>query len=249
MNLPRTSGVQLHPTSLPSGRLGREAHAFVDWLADAGQSWWQMLPLGPPDRHGSPYKSASAFAAWPGLLARPARAGPEGGRAGLPRAQRVLDRGLGAARPARRDRRPGAVRPRVGRAARARRGARRAADRRRADLRRARLGRPPRASGAVHRRRGRGHAARRLHRQGPAVGQPAVRLARAPAPPLPLVDRAPAAHVRALRRRPDRPLPRLRGVLGGAARRSPRAVRPLAARAGAGAVRRRGARPGAAICR
>jgi 4-alpha-glucanotransferase len=71
MNLPRTSGVQLHPTSLPTGRLGREAYAFVDWLADAGQSWWQMLPLGPPDRHGSPYKSASAFAAWPGLLADP----------------------------------------------------------------------------------------------------------------------------------------------------------------------------------
>ena len=69
MNLSRSSGVQLHPTSLPSGRLGREAHRFVDWLADAGQSWWQMLPLGPPDRHGSPYKSASAFAAWPGLLA------------------------------------------------------------------------------------------------------------------------------------------------------------------------------------
>ena len=71
MDLPRSSGVQLHPTSLPSGRLGREAHAFVDWLGDAGQSWWQMLPLGPPDRHGSPYKSASAFAAWPGLLASP----------------------------------------------------------------------------------------------------------------------------------------------------------------------------------
>jgi 4-alpha-glucanotransferase len=71
MNLSRSSGVQLHPTSLPSGRLGREAHRFVDWLADAGQSWWQMLPLGPPDRHGSPYKSASAFAAWPGLLAEP----------------------------------------------------------------------------------------------------------------------------------------------------------------------------------
>jgi 4-alpha-glucanotransferase len=71
MNLSRSSGVQLHPTSLPSGRLGRDAHRFVDWLADAGQSWWQMLPLGPPDRHGSPYKSASAFAAWPGLLANP----------------------------------------------------------------------------------------------------------------------------------------------------------------------------------
>jgi 4-alpha-glucanotransferase len=71
MQLPRTSGVQLHPTSLPGGRLGRDAFRFVDWLADAGQSWWQMLPLGPPDRHGSPYKSASAFAAWRGLLAEP----------------------------------------------------------------------------------------------------------------------------------------------------------------------------------
>jgi 4-alpha-glucanotransferase len=69
MNLSRSSGVQLHPTSLPSGRLGREAYAFVDWLAEAGQSWWQMLPLGPPDRYGSPYKAKSAFAAWPGLLA------------------------------------------------------------------------------------------------------------------------------------------------------------------------------------
>ena len=71
MRLPRSSGVQLHPTSFPGGRLGPDAFRFVDWLADAGQSWWQMLPLGPPDRHGSPYKSASAFAAWPGLLASP----------------------------------------------------------------------------------------------------------------------------------------------------------------------------------
>jgi 4-alpha-glucanotransferase len=43
----------------------------VDWLAAARQTWWQMLPLTPPDEHGSPYKSASAFAAWPGLLADP----------------------------------------------------------------------------------------------------------------------------------------------------------------------------------
>jgi 4-alpha-glucanotransferase len=63
--------VQLHLTSLPEGRLGREAYAFVDWLAEAGQTWWQLLPLGPPDRHGSPYKARSAFAAWPGLLADP----------------------------------------------------------------------------------------------------------------------------------------------------------------------------------
>jgi 4-alpha-glucanotransferase len=68
-NLIRSSGVQLHITSLPGGRLGREAYKFVDWLAAAGQSWWQVLPLGPPDRYHSPYKSSSAFAAWPGLLA------------------------------------------------------------------------------------------------------------------------------------------------------------------------------------
>jgi 4-alpha-glucanotransferase len=43
----------------------------VDWLAAAGQSWWQILPLAPPDRSGSPYTSTSAFAAWPGLLADP----------------------------------------------------------------------------------------------------------------------------------------------------------------------------------
>jgi len=67
----RSSGVLLHPTSLPSGRLGAEAYAFVDWLAAAGQGWWQVLPLGPPDEHRSPYKAASAFAADPGLLAEP----------------------------------------------------------------------------------------------------------------------------------------------------------------------------------
>jgi 4-alpha-glucanotransferase len=71
MRLPRTSGVQLHITSLPGGKLGAPAHAFVDWLASAGQSWWQVLPLGPPNRQRSPYKSTSAFAAWRGLLADP----------------------------------------------------------------------------------------------------------------------------------------------------------------------------------
>jgi 4-alpha-glucanotransferase len=73
IGLPRSSGVQLHVTSLPGGRLGPEAYRFVDWLAAAGQSWWQVLPLGPPDRYRSPYKSRSAFAAWPELLPRDAR--------------------------------------------------------------------------------------------------------------------------------------------------------------------------------
>jgi 4-alpha-glucanotransferase len=71
MKLDRTSGILLHPTSLPSGRLDADAYGFVDWLAAAGQSWWQVLPLGPPDRYGTPYRAASAFAAWPGLLAGP----------------------------------------------------------------------------------------------------------------------------------------------------------------------------------
>ena len=72
MDLERSSGVQLHLTSLPGGRLGREAYDFVDWLHAAGQSWWQLLPIGPPGRGHSPYKSPSAFAAWRGLLADPA---------------------------------------------------------------------------------------------------------------------------------------------------------------------------------
>jgi 4-alpha-glucanotransferase len=59
----------MHITSLPGGRLGPEAYRFVDWLARAGQSWWQVLPLSPPDRYRSPYKARSAFAAWSGLLA------------------------------------------------------------------------------------------------------------------------------------------------------------------------------------
>jgi 4-alpha-glucanotransferase len=65
----RSSGVLLHVTSLPSGRLDEDAYRFVDWLVAAGQSWWQVLPLHPPDAVGSPYASASAFAGWDGLLA------------------------------------------------------------------------------------------------------------------------------------------------------------------------------------
>ena len=67
----RESGVLLHVTSLPSGRLDDDAYAFVDWLVAAGQSWWQLLPLHIPDKHGSPYSSRSAFAGWEGLLAPP----------------------------------------------------------------------------------------------------------------------------------------------------------------------------------
>ena len=48
-SLPRTSGILLHPTSLPSpygiGDLGRSAYEFIDFLAQAGQHLWQVLPL------------------------------------------------------------------------------------------------------------------------------------------------------------------------------------------------------------
>ncbi len=71
MKLERAAGILLHPTSLPSGKLDRDAYGFVDWLAAAGQSWWQMLPLGPPDEFNSPYRSPSAFAASAQLLAKP----------------------------------------------------------------------------------------------------------------------------------------------------------------------------------
>lgn len=67
----RASGVQLHVTSLPGGRLGQPARDFVDWLVEAGQSVWQVLPVSIPDKHRSPYKSPSAFAASPALLEDP----------------------------------------------------------------------------------------------------------------------------------------------------------------------------------
>ena len=66
MSFPRTSGILLHPTSLPGpygvGDLGEEAYRFVDFLADAGQHLWQVLPLGPTGYGDSPYQCFSAFA-------------------------------------------------------------------------------------------------------------------------------------------------------------------------------------------
>jgi 4-alpha-glucanotransferase len=62
----RASGVLLHVTSLPSaysiGDLGPGAFAWVDRLHDAGQRWWQALPLGPTGYGDSPYQCLSSFA-------------------------------------------------------------------------------------------------------------------------------------------------------------------------------------------
>jgi 4-alpha-glucanotransferase len=63
---PRSSGILLHPTSLPGrygiGDLGEWAYRFVDWLESAGQTVWQVLPLGPTSYGDSPYQCLSAFA-------------------------------------------------------------------------------------------------------------------------------------------------------------------------------------------
>jgi 4-alpha-glucanotransferase len=68
----RAAGILLHPTSLPGrfgiGDVGPVAESFLDWLASAGQSIWQVLPLGPTGHGASPYGSLSAFAGNPLLI-------------------------------------------------------------------------------------------------------------------------------------------------------------------------------------
>ena len=76
----RKSGILLHPSSLPSafgvGDFGQAAYTFLDRLAEAKQTLWQILPLVPTDAGGSPYSSASAFAGNPlpqGLITKKRR--------------------------------------------------------------------------------------------------------------------------------------------------------------------------------
>jgi 4-alpha-glucanotransferase len=72
MPFPRTAGILLHPTSLPSrggiGDFGPAAYSFVDSLVAARQGVWQVLPLGPLGYGNSPYSSISAFAGNPLLI-------------------------------------------------------------------------------------------------------------------------------------------------------------------------------------
>ncbi len=72
MKFERASGILLHPTSLPGsggiGNLGPAAFQFVDRLVEAGQSLWQVLPLGPTGYGDSPYQCFSAFAGNPLLV-------------------------------------------------------------------------------------------------------------------------------------------------------------------------------------
>jgi 4-alpha-glucanotransferase len=70
--LHRSSGVLMHLTSLPSpcgiGTMGKEAYRFADFLHQAGQRYWQILPLGPTGFGDSPYQSFSSFAGNPYLI-------------------------------------------------------------------------------------------------------------------------------------------------------------------------------------
>jgi 4-alpha-glucanotransferase len=72
MSYTRSSGILLHPTSLPGpygiGDIGPEAYRWIDFLADTGCSLWQVLPLGPTGYGDSPYQCFSAFAGNPYLI-------------------------------------------------------------------------------------------------------------------------------------------------------------------------------------
>jgi len=72
MELKRSCGLILHPTSLPGpfgiGTLGEQAFQFIEFLRSSGQSFWQVLPLGPAGCGNSPYQSPSCFAGNPLLI-------------------------------------------------------------------------------------------------------------------------------------------------------------------------------------
>ena len=69
MKMQRSAGILLPVSSLPSpygiGCFSQEAYDFVDWLKEAGQTYWQILPLGVTSYGDSPYQSFSAFAGNP----------------------------------------------------------------------------------------------------------------------------------------------------------------------------------------
>lgn len=72
MQFPRKAGILLHPTSLPGpygmGEIGPQARKWISTLRDAGQTYWQVLPLGPTGYADSPYQALSTFAGNPMLI-------------------------------------------------------------------------------------------------------------------------------------------------------------------------------------
>jgi 4-alpha-glucanotransferase len=109
MRSPRSSGVLVHPSSLPGkfgiGDLGPQARTLVDFLAETGQRWWQLLPLGPTAGMNSPYQSLCSFAGNPLLISPewmvergwlaprdlPARPGLPGDRVDFPGVSRLKE--------------------------------------------------------------------------------------------------------------------------------------------------------------
>ena len=244
MKLIRSSGILLHPTSLPGGRLGDEAYRFVDWLAAAGQSWWQMLPLGPPDEFGSPYRTHVR-------VRRPRRRSSPSPRRRVSTdeiedfvarhpywsAEWTRFAGAGAlADQVRFEREWSALR-----AYARERGVRLIGD---VPIYVSDVGADVAAwpelfaHGEVA-----GAPPDPLNANGQHWGNPLYELAGAPRDRLPLVDRALRAHVRARRRRAHRPLPRLRLVLGDSRAAQDRAARPLAPRSRRRALPRDRTRP------
>ena len=237
----------LHPTSLPE----RPARTRTRTRSSTGspppaQSWWQVLPLGPPDEVGSPYASSSAFAALARAARRAGGARRPTAEVGDVRARHGYWVGDWERTPAATPRRPGPLRARVDGAARLRARARRPPGRRRADLRRRGQRRPPSRTPSSSSTARRGRAAGRPRPAGPALGQPALRLGRARARAATAGGSSGcAAMLELVDVVPDRPLPRLRRVLG-----DPGDGRPTRAPAsgcpgpGAGAVSRRRAELG-----
>lgn len=68
----RKSGILMHISSLPGpygiGSMGKRAYEFVDFLKEAGQAYWQILPLSPTGYSNSPYQSFSTYAGSPYLI-------------------------------------------------------------------------------------------------------------------------------------------------------------------------------------
>ena len=227
-------------------------YAWVDWLAEAGQTWWQMLPLGPAGPlplalQGGARRSPPGRGCWPSRARRCRR--PRSSTSASARRYWIEDWARFGRRAARSPTRCASTAsgPRCARYA-AERGVRIIGD---VPIYVA----PGSADHRAHpelfrdgaRRR---HAAGRLHRQGPAVGQPALRLARDAAPRLPLVGRRGSRRTFALfdlaRIDHFRGFVSYWAVPGG---RAHALERPLEARAGAGGVRRRRARRWSASCR
>ena len=70
--MPRSAGILMPITSLPSpygiGTMGKAAYEFVDFLKEAGQKYWQLLPVGPTSYGDSPYQSFSTYAGNPYMI-------------------------------------------------------------------------------------------------------------------------------------------------------------------------------------